>query len=119
MLIVWYGAIGTVAVLSLMPGELLANAAPDDVLTHFVCYALLAAIPTWRLTSLFHGVLASIAMILLGFLLELLQTVIPGRGFEWKDVASSAMGVALGLTTGLLLRWLFTRAGQFNSQEFH
>ena len=99
----WGTAILTVVIGELLPGRspLLAWVASfgfSDKIEHFPAYFLLAALPVLGF-EIRKGVLAALSMILLGVLLELAQKFIPGRTFDFADIAANTAGVlaALGI----------------------
>jgi len=99
----WGAAILTVVIGELLPGRspLLAWVASfgfSDKIEHFPAYFLLAALPALGFETK-KGVFAALSMILLGVLLDLAQKFIPGRTFDFADIAANTAGVlaALGI----------------------
>jgi len=99
----WGTAILTVVIGELLPGRspLLAWVASfgfSDKIEHFPAYFLLAALPVLGFETR-KGVLAALSMILVGVLLDLAQKFIPGRTFDFADIAANTAGVlaALGI----------------------
>jgi VanZ family protein len=46
-------------------------------------------------------------MLAFGGLIEIVQSVIPGRSSEWLDLGADSVGICIGLVLmGLLRRWL-------------
>ena len=97
----WVVAILTVAIGELLPG----GSAPltwidalgvSDKLEHFSAYFVLAVIPALGFEPR-KGLMAALSMILLGVLLDVAQLFIPGRDFEYGDIAANTVGVFVGL----------------------
>ena len=103
----WIVAIVAVIIGELLPGNsapvrwMLATSGSDKVL-HFLAYFTLSAIPAFGFKRR-NGLLAAGAMLILGWMLEVIQPLIPGRGFAWSDIAANA----LGITTAVILGFLF------------
>lgn len=77
-----------------------------DLAAHFAGYTALGYLPTLvetRRTCIALGAFA----IGLGLVLEVVQTVVPNRSFEWIDFAVDAAGVLAGAAVG----WYFHRRG--------
>jgi len=105
-----FGAAGLcgAAILTVVIGELLPGRSPllawvasfgfSDKIEHFPAYFLLAALPVLGFETR-KGVLAALSMILVGVLLDLAQKFIPGRTFDFADIAANTAGVlaALGI----------------------
>ena len=99
---------GRAAILTVMIGELLPGRSPllgwvasfgfSDKIEHFTAYFVLAALPVLGIETR-KGVFAALSMILLGVLLDLAQKFIPGRTFDFADIAANTAGVlaALGI----------------------
>ena len=82
---------------------------PDQ--KHFLAYGLLGVLWTWGLGVRFRVALAvAAALALVGFGVELLQGVIPGRYFRWSDAGLNALGAVSGALGCWLVatgwRWL-------------
>lgn len=105
----WLLAVVVVCVGSVLPASTLHNLhydrlAPNDKLVHFLGYTTLALIPVVLLEVAGLGVALAASMIPLGIVLEFLQRLIPGRGFEAADMVANACGVATGIVAALVLR---------------
>ena len=97
----WFTALLTVVVGELLPGSSpvliwLASFGISDKIEHFTAYFVLAALPVLGFETK-KGVFAALSMILLGALLDVLQKFIPGRTFEFADIAANAAGVLAGM----------------------
>ena len=76
-----------------------------DLILHFALYALLSGLAMIILNNHKTAVLmVVIAMLTLGFLLELAQLYIKGRTFDLNDLMANSIGVIIGVLVGLLLR---------------
>ena len=102
------------SILLVVTGSLLPAASPamraveqlplSHQLMHFCAYtsAALMALLALRRTPIAMG--AALALILLGVALEFVQKLVPGRGFEIRDMFINAFGVLTGIAIGLLSR---------------
>ncbi|HUT53856.1 MAG TPA: VanZ family protein [bacterium] len=76
-----------------------------DTLAHASFYAVLGALLFWalpqgnRITKL---IIAAAAALIFGFIIELIQRLLPWRSFEWKDALSDLTGGAAGAVFALL-----------------
>lgn len=86
--------------LSLWPDLKGPSIAQGDKLAHCAFYAATSccAILGWpsRVVTIAPGLLA------LGMAIEIAQRSIPGRGFEWADMAANAAGMAIGAATAFI-----------------
>jgi len=71
---------------------------------HFCAYTWLALLALLAIKRLSTAVPAALAMILLGVALEFGQRLVPGRGFEIRDMFINAAGVLAGMALGILGR---------------
>ncbi|WP_312515940.1 VanZ family protein [Massilia sp.] len=101
-LIVFVAAAGAVALGCLLPARWLPLL-PHDKLLHFVAFAGLSTLalliePAWP------GRLVWLAGLLLaGLAIEILQKLVPGRSFCWRDMGANTAGIAAAtLAFGLL-----------------
>lgn len=93
--------LGMLIVLSLWPDLKGPQIVPSDKVAHCAFYALTSccAILGWpfRATLIAGGLLA------LGASIEIAQRSIPGRGFEWGDIAANGAGIALGAVSAFII----------------
>jgi VanZ family protein len=75
----------------------------SDKIEHFSAYFVLAAIPVLGFEA-GRGVFAALSMIVLGALLDVAQKFIPGRSFEYADIAANSVGVIMGLGIARITR---------------
>jgi len=79
---------------------------PHDKLLHFVAYAGLTVL-AWRLAPAWpQFLLWQLGLLLAGALIELLQQLVPGRSFCWRDLAANAAGISAAAGSILLIRIL-------------
>lgn len=102
---IWGAAMVAVSTGELLPGgsapiRWIAATGLSDKTLHFSAYLLLAVIPVVGFQQR-RGVLAALSMILLGFVLDRMQSLIPGRSFEIADLLANALGVGAGIVLGV------------------
>ncbi|AKU24024.1 VanZ family protein [Massilia sp. NR 4-1] len=77
---------------------------PHDKLLHFLAFAGLTVLagriaPDWaQLQYWLLGLLVA------GWLIEVLQKLVPGRSFCWRDLAANAAGIAVAASAILLVQ---------------
>jgi len=103
----------TVILGSLLPGNSTPIQALDrlhinDKVEHAMAYAALALLPVLHEQRRRQIVLILIVAAM-GILLEFGQLYSPGRSFDTRDMLADIVGVIIGATTGLLLRFLLPR----------
>jgi VanZ family protein len=104
-----------ITVLAVIAGELLPGGSLplrelaflhiSDKVEHFAAYAVLAFLPALH-ESPRTVVLAAVAGVVLGVLLEFGQRLTATRCFETADMAANALGVCAGVALALPLRHL-------------
>ncbi|MES0874662.1 VanZ family protein [Sinimarinibacterium thermocellulolyticum] len=103
----WIAAMLVVGATALIPTpQLPALPAYADKLVHLGSYLVLGALAVLAQNHHRHRVIAAIAMIGFGILIELVQARLPWRSFEWADIGANVAGVSLG--AGMV--WLRTRS---------
>jgi VanZ family protein len=101
-LIVFLAAASAVALGCLLPAHWVPLL-PHDKLLHFIAFAGLSTLalhiePAWHLR-----VLWLLGLLLAGLAIELLQKLVPGRSFCWRDMRANTAGIAAAtLIFGLL-----------------
>lgn len=76
---------------------------PNDKLLHFLAFGAMA-LAAGRLAGSGAGLLGALAAVLvLSWVIECLQTHVPGRHFCWRDMAANAAGVLCAGLAVLLL----------------
>ena len=104
LLWLWGAEIAAVLVLSLLPARMVSGKTVSGEPQHGVAYVALAVLPTVVLERRRSAIAAAAGMALLGAVLEVCQLGIPGRAFEWSDMAANALGAMAGLLVGLPVR---------------
>ncbi|GAB3386277.1 VanZ family protein [Massilia agri] len=100
--IVFLAASGAVALGCLLPARWLPLL-PHDKFLHFIAFAGLSVLalriePDWLLRLCWLG-----GLLLAGLAIEILQKLVPGRNFCWKDMAANTAGIGCAtLVFGLL-----------------
>lgn len=101
-LMVFLAAAAAVALGCLLPARWLPLL-PHDKLLHFIAFAGLSGLalriePAWPQRALWL-----LGLLLAGFAIELLQKLVPGRSFCWRDMRANTAGIAAAiLVCGLL-----------------
>ena len=103
----WYLAIFTVVVASLLPNSslplrILGRLHLSDKVEHCVAYVVLAFLPAIHEGRRFI-IVAALGAVGLGVALEFGQ-ILTGRDFEYRDMVADTVGVCLGLAAGIPLR---------------
>lgn len=76
---------------------------PNDKLLHFGAFGGMALLAGRLVSTPLHTALALLALLVLGWVIELLQNLVPGRAFCWRDMLANAGGIACaGLCLALL-----------------
>ncbi len=92
------------AVLSLLPREYAISSGLGDKVEHIAAYGLLTvlAVPGWKERA--SPWVIGLIIIGYGGLLEILQTIAPGRDSSWLDLVANCLGVILGIGIVGLMR---------------
>lgn len=69
---------------------------PNDKLLHFAGFALLSVLALRAVGSGADAWLWLLGLLTGGFVIECLQSLVPGRAFCWRDMAANAAGIAAG-----------------------
>jgi VanZ family protein len=101
---VWAGLILLIAWASLNPDVRPPSNNDMDKLLHVMAYAVIAGAPfmvfgTWHMASL-----VAMSVPLMGVLIELGQTLVPGRSGDLLDVAADCLGALAGTIVSGALR---------------
>jgi VanZ family protein len=75
-----------------------------DKLLHFLAFAMLTVLATLAVRDWAHWPWSLLALLLAGWLIEVLQKLVPGRNFCWRDMAANAGGIASAATIVMLIR---------------
>lgn len=77
---------------------------PNDKLLHFLAYGGLAVIAGHIATTLTGYVYFLIALLIAGFVIEILQNFVPGRKFCKRDMAANTAGILVAALLYFLTR---------------
>lgn len=69
---------------------------PNDKFLHFAGFALLSILALRAAGSGAERWLWLLGLLIGGWVIECLQSLVPGRAFCWRDLAANAAGVAAG-----------------------
>ncbi|USX21917.1 VanZ family protein [Oxalobacteraceae bacterium OTU3REALA1] len=99
-LIVFGAALAAVSIGCLLPAGWLPTL-PNDKLLHFVAYGALTLLALPMVASWRQWILCLLGLLLAGAAIELLQNLVPGRSFCWRDLAANAAGIAVAAVCAL------------------
>ena len=89
-----------VASLSLSPSEelqgLITRFAYGEEIVHALCYAYLMVQSSLTFPGRFSGKIIFVVLLAMGLGIEVIQELIPNRGFEIGDVAANVSGLLMG-----------------------
>ncbi len=116
----WFLAVLIVIIGSLLPGgsaplHALSLLHVSDKVQHFLAYAALACLPAW-MASRPPALRLGCGLLALGILLELLQSLIPGRTCDFWDGLSDAGGILTGLLLGASVAVLRASVSRMKAQ---
>lgn len=105
----WEMILFALAGLMVVAGSLVPNAwlprLPNDKLLHFLAYGGLTVLAV-RIAPAGPALALWLASLLLaGLVIELLQSLVPGRGFCWRDMGANAAGIAVAALLATAARW--------------
>ena len=100
----WLTGLGSVVILSLVPGFSPPSQYSLDKLMHFGAHFCLAAVPLFCFVRREAAFLAVGLIPALGFALEYAQKGIAGREFSPEDMLANNLGALAGILVGLALR---------------
>lgn len=86
------------------PMRAVEQLALNHALLHFCAYTSAALMALLALRRMSIAVAAALALIVLGVALEFVQKLVPGRGFEIRDIFINGFGVVTGIAIGLVTR---------------
>ncbi len=107
--ILWGLLLALVIVGSLAPGVVvqrvgLPTSGFSDKCLHFSGFCLLSLLPALRASTSRRRLLFVTAMLTLAMILELTQSMVPGRSSDFWDLQANNLGVVTGLMLASLLR---------------
>lgn len=88
-----------------------------DKIIHASAYFILAMLPTIFFNEGRSRLLAMLAMIALGGAIEIAQRFVPGREASMLDFAANCLGIAAGLSAGLIIAHLLTKYDQRHAAQ--
>jgi VanZ family protein len=106
----WGLVIWIIMLVMVVTGSLHPNVGPPnnsirlDIILHFLFYTLLSGLAIILFNNLKIAILAAVAMLPMGLLLEIAQLYIKERTFDTDDLAANSIGVLIGLLVGLACR---------------
>lgn len=105
------GAILTITVLSLVPGELRPDTGLWNKLEHFIAYFITAGLTTVAVNEVLTATL--IVGLLSGYaaILETAQLWVPGRHAAFSDWVAGSLGVLMGVASATIVLRLLVRLG--------
>lgn len=69
---------------------------PNDKLLHFGAFGVLAVLALRIAPHGWQAGAAMLGLLVAGWLIEVAQSLVPGRGFCWRDLGANAAGIAAG-----------------------
>lgn len=105
LLTVWAFSILAVIYLSLQPGtDVPTPFLHSDKVGHFIAYGWLGLLPCLAFSGRNHRIASAGAMIGLGAVLELCQSLVPMRMASPGDIAANTLGVFIGVSLTYAIR---------------
>lgn len=95
--------------LSLLPREDMPNVGVSDKLLHMAAYAALTVPGIFGFQSRRSVLFIAAGLLALGCILEIAQTMIPGRNASIFDASANGLGIALGLIAAWAAQILMNR----------
>lgn len=92
-MMMFVGAATSVCIGCLVPNRWLPPL-PNDKLLHFLGFALLTALALRIADNGTEAALWLVGLLVAGWLIECLQSLVPGRSFCWRDLGANAAGIA-------------------------
>lgn len=80
---------------------------PNDKFLHFASFAVLSALALRIATTAEQASLYLFGLLIAGFLIECLQSLLPDRHFCWRDMAANTVGIACAAALYLIGRYLW------------
>ena len=98
-------ALGTISWLAFTSGPPGVTMVFWDKFNHFAAFITLAFLAdfAWPLRSRFQTVLIMILLICYGFAIEIIQSFLNYRYFDWNDLIADTLGVVIYIPCGVLL----------------
>jgi len=102
-LLVFLLALGAISVGCLLPANWLPPL-PNDKLLHFLAFAGLTLLASRVASGWGELQFWLVGLVLGGWLIEILQNLVPGRNFSWRDLGANVAGIATAAGVILLLQ---------------
>lgn len=67
---------------------------PNDKLMHFAAFAVLSALALRIADDPLESAAWLLGLLIGGWVIECLQSLVPGRAFCWRDIGANAAGIA-------------------------
>lgn len=80
---------------------------PNDKLLHFVAFAVLTGLALPLVHGTVPALLCLAGLLLAGWVIECLQSLLPDRHFCWRDMAANAGGIAFATLATCLVAPFF------------
>jgi hypothetical protein len=80
---------------------------PNDKVLHFVSFAVLTGLALSLVHELSSALLCLLGLLLAGWIIECLQSLLPDRRFCWRDMAANAGGIAFATLATCLVVPIF------------
>ncbi len=100
-LTVFIAGLAALPLASLLPSDMMPAFGVADTWLHGLGYGGLGMVGAWALGERRAALRLGLALVSLGVLLELAQTVVPGRSASLGDALADALGAVLGVGLGL------------------
>jgi VanZ family protein len=105
----WFAVLSIVVIGSLLPSsspalQLIDRLELSDLILHSFSYLLLTLLSILNFSVYWQVKLIATATFLLSFAIECLQTKVPGRTFEWYDLAANLVGTIAGWVSWRVVR---------------
>lgn len=91
---VFVGALLVLMAGCLVPNRWLPARMPNDKLMHFAAFFVLSLLALRIASGRMESALWLGGLLLAGWVIEILQQLLPDRGFSWRDIAANAAGIA-------------------------
>ena len=105
---VFFVGLAVLPLASLMPSHMIPAFGITDTWLHGLGYGGLGIAGAWALGGRRAALKLGLALVSLGVLLELAQTIVPGRSASLGDALADALGAVLGVGLGLAAARLTT-----------
>ena len=102
----WNALLFVLAAVAVMGGCLVLNRwlppLPNDKVMHFVAFAVLTGLALTMAHDAVSACLWLVGLLLAGWVIECLQSLLPDRRFCWRDLAANAGGIAFAAMATVL-----------------